>query len=86
MVYRKEGNRICYQDTLIFLGKWVESEERAQQIACYTAEGETGELDFSAKMESKDLKLTYQHYYPTCPHVGLAGMFPGSSCWIWGLE
>lgn len=62
MVYSRKGSRICHQNILTFLGKWADSEEGAQQIAYCTAEGETETLDFSEKMESKDMKLTLLLY------------------------
>lgn len=53
-------------DLLSPLEMEAESEERAQQVACYRTADETGGLFLEERRENKDLKFAYILRWPTC--------------------
>lgn len=65
---------MLHQDLLHHLGMGAESEEKEQQVVCYGAEDETGELTMEERKESGELKLS------TC----FAGQLASLATWLGG--
>lgn len=64
-------------DLLSPLEMGAESEERAQQVACYRTADETRGLFLEERRENKDLKFGYILSWPTCFSGRIGWWAPG---------